>query len=492
MPQSLLHRYSEGPSTLAAPEEARPFLGALLSAAGCGVALLDRDLRPVWVNATLAALSGLEPRAHVGRPLTELWPQVAQALSPLLARALSGEDVTDAPVRGVLAPAAGERHLRVGLSPALQGGALAGVALWVRDETERFLEEQRLRARESHMRSLADVACDGHFLHDNGIVMDANRAMSQLLGYASPSEMIGRHLADYVAPEFRSQVGLVLSRGLETPYEVVVLRRDGQRLPLEVLGRYVTWEGRQVRLAAVWDISSRKAAEELSANTEQFRHQMLGAVDAELRAPLQSLQEGTRSLQRLDGLEEPQRTLVSQVARSARRMERMLQELMDFTRTRLAGGLALRPEPAVLDAVAARVVEERRREHPRRTLHLETEGDLRGHWDTHRLAQLADNLLGSVLHQGGEDSPVTLRVVGAVGGVTLCVKSPGLTVAAEEHSSLFEPFRKERGATPEGLGLGLYLARQIAVAHGGKLAVESCSGGGVSFTAWLPREGPGH
>lgn len=139
-----------------------------------------------------------------------------------------------------------------------------------------------------------------------------------------------------------------------------------------------------------------------------------------------------------------------------------------------------------------RVVEERRREHPGRTLHLETEGDLRGHWDTHRLAQLADNLLGSVLHQGAEDSPVTLRAVGAVGGVTLCVQSPRLTVAAEERSSLFEPFRRERSATPEGLGLGLYIARQIAVAHGGKLAVESCSGGGMSFTAWLPREGPGH
>ncbi|MFP2960453.1 PAS domain-containing protein [Myxococcus sp. 1LA] len=491
MPQSLLHRYSEGPSTLAAPEEARPFLGALLGAAGCGVALLDRELRPVWVNAALAALSGLEPRAHVGRPLAELWPQVAQALSPLLARALSGEDVTEAPVRGVLAPAAGERHLRVGLSPALNGGALAGVALWVRDETERVLEEQRLRARESHMRSLADVACDGHFLHDNGIVLDANRALTQLLGYSSPSELIGRHLADCVAPEFRSQVGLVLSRGLETPYEVVVMRRDGQRLPLEVLGRYVTWEGRQVRLAAIWDISSRKAAEELTANAEQFRHQLLGVMDSEMRAPLQTLNQGTRTLQRLEGLEEPQRTLVGQVSRAARRMERMLQELMDFTRARLAGGLTLRPEPAILSAVVERVVEERRREHPQRGILVEAEGDLRGHWDTGRLAQLADLLLGSVLQQGTDGAPVMLRAAGAVGGVTLSVQGHGLTVAAEEHASLFEPFRKERGAPPEGLGLGLYIARQIALAHGGKLTVESGSGGGVRFTAWLPREGPG-
>jgi len=488
MAQSLPHRYPDGSSPLAAPEEARPFLGALLQGAGCGVALLDRELRPLWVNAALAALSGLEPRAHLGRPLAELWPHVAQALSPLLTRALSGEDVTEAPVRGVLSSSAGERHLRVGLSPALHCGTLAGVALWVRDETERVLEEQRLRARESHMRSLADVACDGHFLHDNGVVLDANRAVTQLLGYSSPSELIGRHLADYVAPEFRSQVGLVLSRGLETPYEVVVLRRDGQRLPIEVLGRYVTWEGRQVRLAAVWDISGRKAAEERTAHADQFRNQLLGAVDTELRAPLQAIQQGTRSMQQLAGLPEPQRALVGQVAQAARRMERMLHELMDFTRARLAGGLALRPEPAALDAVLAHVVEARRQAHPRRTLLVETAGDLRGRWDTARLAQLVDHLLGNVLQQGEAESPVTLRLAGAVGGITLCVHSHGLKVAAEEHAVLFEPFRKERASDPEGLGLGLYLARQIAIAHGGKLAAESCTQGGVRFVAWLPRE----
>ncbi|GHG79089.1 PAS domain S-box protein [Comamonas sp. JC664] len=491
MAQSLLHRYSEGPSSLAAPEEVRPFLGALLQAAGCGVALLDREFRPLWVNTALATLSGVEPRAHLGRPLAELWPHVAQALSPLLARALAGEDVVEAPLRGVLAPSAGEKHLRVGLSPALHGGALAGVVLWVRDESERVLEEQRLRARESHMRSLADVACDGHFLHDNGVVLDANRAMAQLLGYATPSEMIGRHLAEYVAPEFRSQVGLVLSRGLETPYEVVVLRRDGQRLPLEVLGRFVTWEGRQVRLAAVWDISTRKAAEERTAHTEQFRNQLLGVVDTEMRGPLQSIQHGTHTLQQMGGLQDVQRTLVGQVAHAARRMERMLHELMDFTRARLAGGLVLRPEPAELDAVVSRVVEERRRTHPRRALLVELEGDLRGHWDTARLGQLADHLLGNVLQHGQMDAPVTVRLAGSVGGVTLCVHSHGLTVAAEEHSSLFEPFRRERASPPEGLGLGLFLARQIALAHGGKLAVESCAQGGVRFIAWLPRE-PAH
>lgn len=491
MPQSLLHWLPEGASTSAAPEESRPFLGALLNAAGCGVALLDRELRPLWVNAALAALSGQEPRAHVGRPLAELWPQVAPALSPLLARALSGEDVAEAPVYGVLAPSSGERHLRVGTSPALHGGVLQGVVLWVRDETERVREEQRLREREAHMRSLADVACDGHFVHDAGTILEANRAAAHLLGLDSPEQMVGRNLAEWVAPEFRHTVLTAMSRGVETPYEVMCVRHDGQRIPLEVLARDVTWEGRRARLVAVWDISSRKVTEERAARTEHFRDQLLGVIGTDLRTPLQSIQLSTGALQRLGGLEEPQRRLVGHMAQAARRMERMIHELLDFTRERLAGGLVVRPEPGVLDLVVQRVVEERRLAHPGRTLQVECEGDLRGRWDAPRLAQLTDNLLGSVLQHGPEDAPVLLRLSGAVGGVTLCVQNDGLVVPAEEHAALFEPFRRGRAASPDGLGLGLYIARQIALAHGGRLTVESRTGGGVRFLVWLPREGGG-
>jgi PAS domain S-box-containing protein len=490
MPQSMLHWLPESaPPNAALPEEARPFLGVLLNAPGCGVALLDRELRPVWVNAALAALSGQEARAHVGRPLAELWPHVAPALSPLLARALSGEDVVEAPVSGALSVATGERHLRVAASPALNGGVLSGVVLWVRDETERVRAEQRLAEREAHMRGLADVACDGYFLHDNGRIIDANRALAQLLGHASPAELLDRHVSEWVSPEFRQSVAAAMSRGVETPYELMALRRDGQRVPLEVLARLVTWEGQPARLVAVWDISSRKAAEERAARTEHFRDQLLGVMGTDLRTPLQVIQQGSGALQRLGGLEEAQRRLVGHMGQAARRMERMIHELLDFTRERLAGGLVMRPEPGVLDGVVRRVVEERRQAHPGRELLLEMEGDLRGRWDASRLAQLTDNLLGSVLQHGSEETPVSVRLTGVVGGVTLSVHNDGLVVPAEEHATLFEPFRRGRPATEDGLGLGLYIARQIALAHGGRLTVESRTLGGVRFIVWLPREG---
>jgi PAS domain S-box-containing protein len=489
MPQSLLHRLLDSTPTLALPEESRPYLAVLLNAPGCGVALLDREFRLVWVNTSLAKLSGLEAGAQQGRPLAEVWPQVAAALSPVLARALSGEDVVEEPVTGVLSCESGLLHLRVAASPALNGGVLSGVVLWVRDDTERVRAERRLAEREEHMRGLADVACDGYFLHEGGVVIEANRALAHLMGHASPEEMRGHHMTRWVAPEFRPAVEAAISRGVEAPYEVMGLRNDGQRIPLEVLARHVTWEGRPVRLAAVWDLSSRKASEERAARTEHFRDQLLGVMGTDLRAPLQAIQQGAGALQRLGGLEESQRRLVGHMAQAARRMERMIHELLDFTRERLAGGLVMHPEPGCLRGVIQGVVEERRQAHPGRTLLLELEGDLRGRWDTARLAQLTDNLLGSVLQHGPEDVPVSLRLAGGVGGVTLSVHNDGLVVPAEEHATLFEPFRRGRPGSPDGLGLGLYIARQIALAHGGRLTVESRNQGGLRFIVWLPREG---
>jgi PAS domain S-box-containing protein len=489
MPQSLFHRLPPSPPPSAVPEEAWPFLGVMLNAGGSGLAFLDRELKPLWVNAALAGMSGREARACVGRMLTELWPQVA--LGKLLARALAGEEVVDEAVVGTLSAQVGPRHLRVSASPALRGGELAGVVLWVRDETPRVLEAQWLREREEALRSLADVSCDGYLVHREGVVLLASRSAAQLLGMESPSELEGHGVTQFVAPESLGTVRSAMERGVEAPYEITGLRKDGQRIPLEVLGRTVMWDGQRARLTALWDISTRRAAEQGAAHVEHFRDQLLGVVGTDLRKPLSAIQQSTGALQRLEGLAEPQRQLVTYLSHAARRMDRMIQELLDFTRARLAGGLPLRPEPAVLTALVAPAVEECRRTHPGRPVKVESEGDLRGVWDGPRLTQLVDNLLGPALQHGTRpDTEVTVRLAGSVGGVTLAVHSPGWAIPAAEHATLFEPFRANATFSPEGLGLGLFIARQIALAHGGRLTVESCGDGGVRFTVWLPRQAP--
>jgi signal transduction histidine kinase len=179
------------------------------------------------------------------------------------------------------------------------------------------------------------------------------------------------------------------------------------------------------------------------------------------------------------------------VSTATRRMERMIHELLDFTRARLAGGIPARPTPLSLDKLLERVVEEFQVSHPTRLIVSKAEGDMRGSWDESRLGQLLDNLVGNAVQHSPEDTPVEVKAVGVPDGITLTVRNEGPPVPLEERATLFEPFKRGKRASGDGLGLGLYIARQIVVAHGGRISVESGVGLGTRFIVWLPRHAPG-
>jgi signal transduction histidine kinase len=175
------------------------------------------------------------------------------------------------------------------------------------------------------------------------------------------------------------------------------------------------------------------------------------------------------------------------MSRAARRMERMIHELLDFTRARLAGGIPVAPAPMSLDLLLKRVMEEYRLTYPEHPLLLTTEGDLAGHWDEARLAQLLDNLLQNALRHSLQDAPIGLTVKAGPSQVTLAVINKGPLLPPEEREAIFEPFRRGKRAAGEGLGLGLFIAKQIAEAHGGHISVESSVEHGTSFKVCLPR-----
>ncbi|WNG63163.1 PAS domain-containing sensor histidine kinase [Archangium gephyra] len=492
MAQPVLHRSHAAPMAPSFSEEAQQCFGALLHASGIGLAFLDKELRFRFVSTALMTLSGLPGSAYEGRSAGEVWPGLVKELTPLLQRALAGEQVSGARVSGQPGFSSNThvRHFRVTVLPASSGGMRSGVGLMMEDETERVEREQALRESEERLRGLVTVSCDGYFLHDAGIVLDVSPALANLFG--SPSEeMVGQPLARWVAPESREAVQRAVSRQVESPYELTGLRADGKRLFLEVLGRSVEFCGRNVRMTAVWDISARKAAEEAAARADTFREQLLGVVGHDLRTPLYAIQLSVGALQRGGGLSETQARQVTHVSTAARRMERMIHELLDFTRARLAGGIPVKPAPLTLDKLLERVAEEFQASHPARLIVSKSEGDLRGSWDESRLGQLLDNLVGNAVQHSPEDTPVEVKAVGAPDGLTLTVRNEGPPVPLEERATLFEPFKRGKRASGDGLGLGLYIARQIVVAHGGRISVESGVGLGTRFIVWLPRHAPG-
>lgn len=229
-------------------------------------------------------------------------------------------------------------------------------------------------------------------------------------------------------------------------------------------------------------------AEELRQRSETLRlNEMFTAVlGHDLRNPLDAILTGAFLLQRLS---DPQavRETAGRIMSSATHMKRMIEDMLDLTRARLAGGIPLNRAAANLAAVVDHVVEEARTAHPGRSLDVLVEGDLTGEWDVDRLQQIASNLVGNAIQHGESAEPIVIRVDGSASEhVALSVANGGV-IPPEVLPSIFDPFQSGRHSRAAGLGLGLYIAQQIVEAHQGSIRVESKPALGTIFTVQMPR-----
>jgi signal transduction histidine kinase len=174
---------------------------------------------------------------------------------------------------------------------------------------------------------------------------------------------------------------------------------------------------------------------------------------------------------------------------STDRMTRMIEQLLDFARIRQGRGILLRLARTDLGELARHVLEEIGDANPQARIEVATSGDLSGRWDADRLHQVVSNLVGNSVQHGNPDEPITVELDGSSPKlVRLRVANLG-TISAEEVPALFEPFKRTTAAQgrDQGLGLGLFIAREIVRAHGGSLALRSASGTTI-FEATLPRD----
>ncbi|AKV02391.1 Sensor histidine kinase [Labilithrix luteola] len=216
----------------------------------------------------------------------------------------------------------------------------------------------------------------------------------------------------------------------------------------------------------------------------ELREHLLAIVGHDLRGPLSTVAGAARLL--LQNEDPSARRLADVIDRATKRMSLLVEDLLDFARTRLSG-ISLVLENLDLRDVCERLVEEAKVAHPERAIELTARGDLSGYWDAHRVAQMLANLIGNALTHGQEW--MRIEVFGeAPFAVVLRVANGGPPIPAEMLDQLFEPFRRGTRASAPGLGLGLYIVREIAVAHGGEVAATSAEGDGTVFNVVLPRD----
>jgi signal transduction histidine kinase len=241
------------------------------------------------------------------------------------------------------------------------------------------------------------------------------------------------------------------------------------------------------------DQSLSKAVSSYTRRIDQSRDLFLAILSHDLRNPLSSI---AMSASVLPHLLQPDQIgeMASQITTNAGVMERMIRDLLDYTRTRLGAGMPVSPSPMDLSLLGQELYDEFRTAYPKRQLHLQSKGDLRGNWDTDRVRQAISNLLGNAIQHSPETATVELKLSGEKHNVVLVVHNGGPPIPQGELAKIFNPL--VRGSSSEhpkanrsgSIGLGLYIARVIAESHGGTIEVTSSEEEGTAFTMRLPRE----
>lgn len=247
-------------------------------------------------------------------------------------------------------------------------------------------------------------------------------------------------------------------------------------------------------LGIVHDVTDGKRAEEEHARVidelsraVHISEMFVGILSHDLRNPLSAILGGAQLLA-LDAKDEKAARVLKLVVSSGERMGRMIEQLLDFTRVRLGEGIPLERDACDLGNLARDVVAEGQAGSAASLLRHTARGDTIGAWDRDRVNQILTNLVGNAIQHGRAHGAIDIVVDGRDPvRVTLSVENEGV-VPAELLPVIFNPFRgtlQTRGKS-RGLGLGLYVARQIALAHGGELTVVTTASG-TKFTLSLPR-----
>jgi len=221
------------------------------------------------------------------------------------------------------------------------------------------------------------------------------------------------------------------------------------------------------------------------AHALQLNEIFVGIVGHDLRNPLGAIVAGTELL-KMQLTEDRHQRVLQRMTSSSRRMHGMIEQLLDLTRSRLGGGLDLVRAPVQVETreLVQRAIEELRAQYPERDVRFDGPRPCTTHGDPDRLEQLFSNLLGNAITHGLPGTPVTARLTCDRHGIEIEIHNAGV-IPPERLATLFEPF-SARAARSSGLGLGLFIAQEIAKAHGGEIRVASSEPLGTTFLVWLP------
>ena len=228
--------------------------------------------------------------------------------------------------------------------------------------------------------------------------------------------------------------------------------------------------------------------EQVDRSTNLF----MGMLGHDIRNPLGTIRLSTELMTRSGQLTVK---AAQPIVNAAKRIQSIVELIIDFSRAQSNGLMPISVRPARLSDIFENVVDETRVRHPGTAIALHgSSADTQGQWDEGRMGQLLSNLLENAVLYGARDAPVTVVLTADPDYVAFSVNNRGKVISAHDRERIFEPRKRgtqgEERAALNGLGLGLYICREIVRAHNGMLAVRSNENEGTTFFGRLPRQQP--
>lgn len=225
---------------------------------------------------------------------------------------------------------------------------------------------------------------------------------------------------------------------------------------------------------------------------DKSKEMFLAILGHDLRSPIGAVLTSAKFMLETNELEEPHLTLTTRIVSATTRMNDMVGALLDFTRSRLGGGIPVTPASMNMGKLVHDVVNEVLAAHPGRKIDVNARGALTGKWDCARMSQVLTNLLSNALEHGSDRTGVTVGVQGSDDEVKIAVHNRGVAIPEDQLDGIFSAMKPQTltpksDKPPANLGLGLYIADRIVHAHNGSIELESSDERGTTFTIHLPR-----
>lgn len=305
----------------------------------------------------------------------------------------------------------------------------------------------------------------------------------------------GRAFNDPAAPETAAQTHAVLRA--RVGFDINQLVAEYRALRASVLQLWAEAHPREdpqfedvIRFNEAVDQAVAESVGHFHAQVTRTRDLLLGMLGHDMRTPLASIVATASYLETLNAGKEVN-AAAERLIRSGASMQELLDDLTDFNRTQLGLGIRINPTQCDLDEALRKELDQLRAAHPHRQIEMTVNGDCRGCWDGARLRQVLRNLVDNAIVHGAENTSVHVSLTADDSTVQLDVANTGANVDPDTYKEMFEPLKRglTQGSSRDALhlGLGLFVVREIVLAHGGKAGIQ-CSDGRTLVSACLPRQ----